>query len=385
MKTPNLSQQIAILTLLTACMVLPHLWLNGTNVVTHSYAFGTRQFWLGSSPYANPQGMSDWFKYSPLFAWLYTPYAFLSSPFQSSLWGLTNIFFFWTGVSLWFPWKNLDSKWLWAGFVFCSMEADGSFRYQQLNCALVGLTLVATYLYQQKKYFWAGVLLSFLANIKILPGLFLLGLFFPMRKRYCLGILLSSIICIGVPSLFWGLSKSWTYHVDWITLLTHDTQTDGLLDIATVLKRIGFSDTKLWALYPISILSLIVMLWPRIRPSSFSWDLWMSLGLFSLLLINPRTESPTFVLGGPAYLFLLRFILSLPQKRKLFPLGLWCLGVFFTTFCMNDLWPRVLWDPGSWLQLNKTLGVFLLWFVSLYFSVDIARQTQPHSDLARLK
>lgn len=372
MRTFSISKQIGFLTLVTTLFVAPYLFLKGTNIVTHTYAFGSRQLWLGLSPYVDPKGAGDYFKYSPLFAWAYTPFALLSSPLQACLWGIFNMLCFWTGVSLWFPWKDLKSRWLWLAFVFCSMEADGSFRYQQMNAALVGITLTGLFLYKQKNYFWAGFLLALITNIKILPGLFLMGLLIPPKKNYLAGILAGLVFCLSVPLMVWGLSKTLAYHYDWYSLLRHDTQTDGLLDIATTLKRWGFADAKTRVLYPLSFFSLILFLTPRFKREYFSWGLWISLGLFTLLLINPRTESPTFVLAGPAYLFLLQDSLNQNGLRKALSVLFWITGIFLITLCMNDIWPKIIWNPSSWLQTNKPLGVFILWSLTICSSIKLS-------------
>ncbi|MBM4303568.1 MAG: DUF2029 domain-containing protein, partial [Deltaproteobacteria bacterium] len=242
--------------------------------------------------------------------------------------------------------------------------ADGSFRYQQMNAALVGLSLTGLYLYKEKKYFEAGALLAILTNIKILPGIFLATLLVSPQKKYFQGICVGLIICLSIPLWFWGWEYTLTYHYDWYSLLKRDTQTNGLLDIATTLKRIGFTEAKTFVLYPIAFLSIGILFSKRLSRSSFSWDLWISLGLFTLLLVNPRTESPTFILGAPAYLFLLRYILSLPGLLKSISLFVWGTGIFLVTLCMNDIWPKVLWNPNSWLQTNKTYGVLILWLMT---------------------
>ncbi|MBM4318158.1 MAG: DUF2029 domain-containing protein [Deltaproteobacteria bacterium] len=363
------SRQLSIVTVLTIIFIIPSLWTTGTNIVTHTYSFGCSQFWKGFSPYVDPKGAGDFFKYSPLFAWLYTPFAAMKSSPQAIAWGICNIFFFWLGVCLWFPWKQIKSKWLWLGFIFCSMEADGSFRYQQMNAALVGLSLTGLYLYKEKKYFEAGALLAILTNIKILPGIFLATLLVPPQKKYFQGICVGLIICLSIPLWFWGWEHTLTYHYDWYSLLKRDTQTNGLLDIATTLKRIGFSEAKTFVLYPIAFLSIGILFSKRLSRSSFSWDLWISLGLFTLLLVNPRTESPTFILGAPAYLFLLRYILSLPGLLKSISLFVWGTGIFLVTLCMNDIWPKVLWNPNSWLQANKTYGVLILWLMTFFLNL----------------
>jgi hypothetical protein len=159
--------------------------------------------------------------------------------------------------------------------------------------------------------------------------------------------------------------------LDWFGLLLRDTQSDGILDVATVLKRYGFTQAKTWVLYPISLVSLILFIIARIKPRMFDWDIWIPLGLLTLLLVSPRTESPTFVLAAPAYIFLLRNILKSSRPNREITLVLWGLGIFLTTLCMNDIWPRVVWNPASWLQANKTLGIFILWGLAVYSQLKL--------------
>lgn len=370
-------KQICLFSILTSLFIAPYLLTRGTNIVTHTYAFGSQKFWGGLSPYTDPKGAGDWFKYSPLFAWFYTPFAKLNSSGQAVLWGIFNIVCFWTGTIVWFPWKQLESRWLWLGYLFCSMEADGSFRYQQMNAALVGLTLLGLFFFKQKVFRKSGMLLTLVSNVKILPGLFLIGLCVPKRKQYLQGILLGSAICLIVPLAYWGFSKTLVYHLDWYHLLTRDTNTDGLLDVATVLNRLGLPNAKMLVLYPLSIFSLILFFAQRILEKEFEWDLWIPLGLFTLLLVNPRTESPTFVMGAPGYLFLLRHNLKLKGPTKTLAMVLWSSGIFFITLCMNDIWPRILWNPGPWLHFNKTLGAFLLWLSCV---ILICRKLKPKQD-----
>lgn len=361
MKSKSLLGQVALLTLVTALFVSPYLYIHGTNIVTHTYAFGSRQFWLALSPYADPKGAGDWFKYSPFFAWVYSPFAAMKNTHQAVSWGIFNMFCFWWGISIWFPWKNLSSKGMWLAFLFCSMEADGSFRYQQMNAALVGLSLVGLYWFKEEKWTLSGFILALVTNVKILPALFLLGLLYPLRKKYIWGIGLGLLVCLVVPIWVWEWKLTWLYHQDWYGLLRRDTQTDGILDVATVLKKLGLSQSKMWVLYPLAAFSGILFLGQRVVQKPFSWELWISLGLLTLLLVNPRTESPTFVLAAPTYLFLLQVILGKSGPEKITSLVFWSAGVFLITFCMNDLWPKVIWNPGSWLHFNKTLGVFILW------------------------
>ena len=57
LKTPlTVTKQTLLFTLLTILFVIPKVALQGTNIVTHTYAFGTLQLFKQLSPYVDPRG-----------------------------------------------------------------------------------------------------------------------------------------------------------------------------------------------------------------------------------------------------------------------------------------------------------------------------------------
>lgn len=351
--------------LITTLFVGPYLLLHGTNIVTHTYKFAATQFFQMGSPYIDPKGQGDMFKYSPLFCVLYYPISILQKNLQAFVWGLINLSIYWFAVSRWAKLDEKSSKWLWFAFLACSMEMDGSLRYQQTNAALIGLTLIGVAEYRDRRLFSAGFILAIITNIKILPILFLLALCIPFRKRYVQGVLAGFFTAFIVPSFFLGWHANLLMHQEWLVVLYKDLFTTTLLDLATILSRYGFENPRLYFSLPLGIVTALFLMACRLFPDYFSWNTFVSLGVFSLLLLSPRTESPTFVLAGPCYILVMLETLKADKATRYSLLLSVFMGIALVTLTMNDIWPRKLIDVGPLRYANKTFGVLVLWFSSL--------------------
>jgi hypothetical protein len=357
-------KQLALLVGITTVFVGPYLLLHGTNIVTHTYAFGAERVWAGLSPYVDPQGVSDRYKYSPFFAILYRPIALLYPRPEAFFWGVLNIFVFWLGISSWFRLET-QNRWLLFGFLLCSMELDGSTRYQQINAMIAGLSLLGLNMFSRGKFLTSGLLLSFAGAVKILPFIFLAPLLILNRSRFLLGVVAGLFIAFLLPTSVLGWQTNLQFHREWLQVLQHDSVATGILDIVTVLKRYGVENPQPLVALPIAIVSLVSIFLIIVREGSRGLGLFYSIAFLALLLLSPRTESPTFVFAAPAYIFLWRELSRVPMPARAPLMGLWLLGIFLITLCMNDIWPRGIWDASSLKQANKTFGVFSLWLLSI--------------------
>lgn len=353
-------------TLITVLFVCPSLLLHSWNIVTRTYHFGATQLWRGSLPYVLAEGV-DLNKYAPIFFVLYYPFTLFHERVEALLWGIFNISFFWWGVTRWFRLEKTSSYWLWAAFIFCSMELDGSVRYQQINAFLIGTTLLGLALFRDKRFLLSGLILAFITTVKILPGLFAFALLVPWNKKYVCGLASGFLLSLLIPAFVLGMEQNTLFHIRWIEIILTDLRGAGILDIGTVLSRYGVLNARELVNYPIAFLSFGLLVWLRFLPQ-FSWFSWISLGVSCLLLASPRSESPTFVLAAPAYIALT--VCALEERtliRRYCFLSLILAGVFLTTLCMNDLWPRSIWNAAGMRNANKTFGVFILWLCSLVF------------------
>ncbi len=354
-------RQVILLTLYSWLLLAPGLVKTGKNIVTQTYERAAHHIWLGESPYAPPNGNGDLFKYSPSFAALYGAFAYLPDRIQALAWALLGAFVFWTGVSRWkiFSAKN---SWLhWAALALVSMELDISLRYQQVNALIVGLVLLGLADYRDKKFKSSGFWLALGTNFKILPGVFVFAL--PWCGPFLRSFGLTTLGLFLAPTLFLGPLGALTAHLDWGRALGSDMGSAGLLDLESVLSRLGFPLFGTTLRAGVATLTLLILL--KLRKSAADGILTASGFTFvasALLLLSPRTESPTFVLVAPAYLLLV--LEWTGDKKKNHYLSTLAICAMLITFCYTDFWPKQAWDPRAGNYFTKVFGCFGLWILS---------------------
>lgn len=355
--------QCLLLSVVVFASVVPFLVRGGTNVVTDTYTMATERLWGGSSPYHGPtpgRGVTDWFKYSPLFALLYKPLTLFDPIGHALLWAWLNIFIFWMGVSAWFEFGRKTHWGLWAALIAAAMEVNISNLYQQINPLLTGMILLALAAYRDHRDGASGTVLALATNIKVFPAPFLLLLGIPNRNRYrlaALGCLLGSVL---VPVLVVGWNQNLLFHSEWVGALIKDTHRQGIADLGSFLGRIGFPRGD-FVRHAVMLTTIAALGLPLIRRQEPPWGLWFSLGATAILLWNPRTESPTFVLGAPAYLFVMDSVLGESRFRKA-GMGVVLICMFLITVSFTEVWPKSIWDPYRTLTYaSKTVGTLVLW------------------------
>lgn len=350
-------RQVLLLTFFSWALVFPQLSRNGLNVVTHTYDQAAHRFWSGQNPYA-PSAHGDQFKYPPFFAALYGPFAALPGPVQALAWAWLGIFVFWFGVSKFFMF-NRGSPWvLWLALGLCSMGLDISVRYQQVNALLTGLLLWGLHAARDGRMGKSAALFFLNADFKILPGLFAFTMGVPPRARYWGAAAISLAACFILPSLQLGWTGNRQAHETWFGLLAGDLGARGILDIGTVLSRWGLGFFGNALRFVILFVTAGVLLGMRLRGRT-DWGYFYVLGACALLLFSPRTESPTFVLVAPAYLFLARAAWKLRAEQRGAALTGLAAVAFAITFCYSDAWPKSVWDPRGYSP--KTLGTLAIW------------------------
>lgn len=253
------------------------------------------------------------------------------------------------------------------------MELNISLLYQQINALLIGTTLYALALFRDRRFVQAGILLTLATNVKMYPGLFALALLFPVQKKYWLGLILGSVIALLAPAIWVGFRQNVELHQFWIGRLTEAASyVRDDLNLASVLARQGhryLGSVLECVLVAVSLLSVLLL--KNYRSSI----LWIVVGSTLILLINPRTESPTFVYVAPAYLFLTAVLFKLKDNKVLW-LGLSVLILcgFAMTFSFTDIWPKFLWNPGTYRYATKTIATLLMWTLAVFLAFKTHRR-----------
>lgn len=360
-------RQALWLSLVSIAFVAPQLWRVRTNIVTDTYRDAARDVVAGTSPYGAPAPGRDVYKYSPVAALLFAPFTWLGERACALTWLALNALAFWLGVGCWCRISSRAPLWIFAALVATAMELDISLRYQQVNALLTGLTLAGIAAYRDSRLGAAGILLGAASALKVLPAAFLGALLYPFRPRYLRGVLVALALALILPLLWLGTARAIGLHTQWFHLLAADSTAGGLLDLKSLLRVIGVSRTLATPVCLIVAgLSAFGLLATRIFRSEFlPWGAWASLGLLSLLLLSPRTESPTFVLGAPAYLLLTLNAFTERPAAKRVTLVLVAVAAFLVTVSYTDAWPKAIWSPHPYRGFPKTVGTLVLWGVSL--------------------
>ena len=337
--------------------VAPVLWNTGTNIVTHTYARAALQFWAGQDPYSQAVGHGDAFKYSPLFAALYGLFAWQPDRFQALTWAFTNAAVFWWGMFQWVSWRR---RLVWIAVALCALELDISLRYQQVNALMVGSVLFGLAAARDGQWTTSATILAWITNIKILPGFFAAAVGIPWKPRYWWRLVLASSVFLLLPGLWLGWSANLRAHASWFELLFADMSTPGLLDVRTLLSYWNCPFAGEVARWFVLVVSLATLAKLRFAKKT-DWPLLYTVGATGLLLFSPRTESPTFVLFAPIYLFLFEKAQNAKKGTRVYAWTGVAIVSFAVTFSFSDAWPKSVWDPRAFGFFSKTLGALAVW------------------------
>lgn len=365
-----------ILTLWSVLLVIPRQVLVGPEIVMNTYLEAAERLKSGGTPYAPPE-KGDVFLYSPFFAFVFQPFLNFPPKLAVVLWSVINAALFWIGV---FYACNLkrDSIFFWVGLAAASMELDGSLRYQQTNALTIGLILLGVTAFSKGQALLSGATLALASNIKLFGLPFAFGLLWARNTRYTLTLFVSLLTLFLLPSLQLGFQKNLWLHWEQGMLLFNEVSLRRILDIASVFERLGRPELGRVLLLLITWITALLWLvgawFSRENRQPFSQS-WIAVVIAGLLLINPRTESPTFVMAGP--LFLLLF-----EQTGVFNRTLLLPAFFVISILYNSLWPHFLRPSLTDGYTLKVFGLLWLWVVSGYlFIVFLLRFL--HSSRAR--
>jgi hypothetical protein len=344
--------QVLLLTLWSFAICFYKVYNAGSNVVVLTYQEGSERLYSQQTPYSEPQ-KGDVYLYSPFFGTCYKIFYQFPLKIHTTIWVFLNCLVFWIGISYWFKF-HFKMRWNeWLGLIFCSMELDGALRYAQINPLLVGTTLIGLSYFNQKKYKLSAFFLTLGANFKLLPGVFIFPLLFFRKNKFSFSVLLFSVLFFLIPALIVGLKNDFFFHIDYFNFLREKSKIRFLLDIERSFGHFGLHKvgTVVWWIVLIAS-PLAMILYKKVN------SLWVSLGFCALLLINYRSEKPTFVFVAPVFLFLL-------NNPRRFVHYITIVSAFFITFVFNSLCPKAFKYYVYFGDENKSIGTLALWATAL--------------------
>ncbi len=187
--------------------------------------YASSQNYLAKAPvYISHDGIEE-FKYSPLFALVFSPLTMFNKLSALYIWNILNIFLLYLIFYLFYKLKQMSfSKPRDLLIIVCLFALSGQFIFSniklgQINIFLCYLMVLTMYLEINKKYFWASVILAFSLMIKFFPLLFVL--YFVLRRRFKLVgfTILMIVFFLLLPSIYSGFDLNLRYLHDWLILL----------------------------------------------------------------------------------------------------------------------------------------------------------------------
>lgn len=183
------------------------------------------QNYLAKAPVYVAHGGIEEFKYSPLFAFCFSPLTLVKKVQALYVWTVFKIVLFYFIFYLLYQLKQISfnqPKDLL--IIVCLFALTGrylfiDFRLGQVNTLLCFLMVLTMYLEINQKYFWASVVLAFSLMIKFFPLLFVL--YFLLRRRFKLlaYTFLMVVLFLFLPSIYSGFSLNLKYLHEWLVLL----------------------------------------------------------------------------------------------------------------------------------------------------------------------
>jgi len=183
------------------------------------------QSYLDKMPVYIPHGGINEFKYSPLFALLFSPLALMKRTPALYVWTVFNILYFYAIFFIFYKLKQLsftsrkDLLILVLLFALTGRYILSDFKLGQVNVFLCFLMLLVMYLEVKNRHFLASVVLAFSLMIKFFPLLFVF--YFLLRRRFKLVVytFLMVIVFLLLPAVYSGWSLNLKYLHDWLGLL----------------------------------------------------------------------------------------------------------------------------------------------------------------------
>jgi hypothetical protein len=279
-----------------------------THTVYDIYGPAARSWWAGRDIYVRT---SDYFRYSPLVAVSFTPFAVLPDEWGGAFWKVVNCLLFAAGLRAWIrhllP-RDLTSTEIAGLFLLVLPASLHSMYIGQANMMLLGAILLSLAAAADGRWNWSASWLAWATLIKGYPLALamLLGVLYP--KRFPLRFLVALAVGLILPFLVQRPSvvamqyMSWVNHLQSSTVLMHERSRslDNLLEICQLCVP-GRAFTVAGAISGLLVLGVVLTIF-REEAGETTLDLNRLLAWFVtwLVLFAPAIEACTYAVMSPA-------------------------------------------------------------------------------------
>lgn len=306
-----------------------------------------------------PEEHWDYFKYSPTFALMMFPFAYLPNLIGLLLWNLVN------SLILFFAIKELkiDDKIKALILWFTAIELLTSIQNEQSNGLIAGLFILSFVLFEKNKPLLATLLLTLSAYIKIFGVVgFILILLYPNKLKTIFYSIFWMILFAVAPLVVVSLDQLKFLYTSWMNLLQWDYSASLGLSVAGWLKTwFNLEPPKfLITLFGAIFLLLPLLKWKNFENFGFRF-LYLALILIWVVIFNHKAESPTYVIAisGVA-------IWYFSQRKKLVNFVLLIFAFIFTSLSPTDLFPKFLRDSLVIPYVLKAVPCIFIWMKLTY-------------------
>ena len=316
----------------------------------------SRHLIAGSDLYTlYPAEHADLYKYSPTFALLFAPFAFLPLLPAIFLWNALNAGALFIALGMVLPRRAANVA---RAIVFLDML--GSLQNAQSN-ALVAALIIFTFAAYERHHTALGSLAAVGgAFIKLFP---LAGvsfaIFHPRKVRVALAVVGSSVLLFALPLLVTSPTILRAQYVSWRALGAADASIKRGYSVMQMVENVLHQG---WPNWPIQLLGVAILLAPVLfqRNRWHEWErrrLYLCSVLVFCVIFNHLAESPTFVvaLAGAAIWFA---ALARPSRWEW---TLFVLIVVLTILSSSDIMPDAIQRDFFDRYRFKAVPLIVLW------------------------
>ena len=315
----------------------------------------SRHLLAGSDLYAAyPAEHHDFYKYSPTFALLFLPFAYLPFSLAMLAWNALNAGALFVAIGMVLPRRAATIA---RAIVFLDML--GSLQNAQSN-ALVAALIVFTFAAYERRHTALGSLAAVAGTfVKLFP---LAGvsfaLFHPRKARVAVAVTLGMIVFALLPLLVTQPATLVAQYASWRAIEARDAMARGF----TVMQMTQLLFQADWPNWPQQLLGVIALLAPIVaQPGRWrEWEFrrcYLCSVLLFCIIFNHKSESPTFVIAAAGVAI---WFTSLARRTR----GQWAMFAFFvvcTMLASSDAMPVVIQRELFDRYRFKTVPLIVIW------------------------
>jgi hypothetical protein len=260
------------------------------------FRYSSRHLMAGVNLYAAyPAEHSDRYKYSPMFALLFTPFAYLPWALSLFLWQLLNALLLFYALT-----RVLEGKVADLAIGLVSLEVWRSMQNSQSNALVAATIVLALVALEERKHLAAATWIVVGTIVKIFPviaGVFAL----PTRQRWRVAALTALVLVVValLPAFVTGPAQLWEQYRSWFVLerVDHTAYEQSMMAMLHMIPGVPAMPNIVIELVGFGVLVLPLLLRPRgWSDRQFRLNMLASVLLY-VVLFNPQAERASYVIA----------------------------------------------------------------------------------------